>query len=88
MKHHTVGDVRKLARGAVLLPKGRGRQEPSVRYEANCEAATTDRSWPVSDTRHADYLLGNDNNRFGIYGTLVDVVEPCARLAVAFLGRR
>jgi len=47
-----------------------------------------DRKWPVSDTCRADYILGNDNNRFGIYDTVVDVVEPCARLAGGFLGRR
>ena len=44
--------------------------------------------WPVGDTRRADYLLGNDNNRFGIYEALVDVVEPCAWLAGAFPERR
>jgi len=28
--------------------------------------------WPLSDTRRAAYLLGNDNNRLGIYDTLVN----------------
>jgi hypothetical protein len=40
--------VRQLLQGAMPSHQSGAGIEPSVRYEANCEAAATDRLWPDS----------------------------------------